>query len=91
VRIVTWAIWLVVFLALLGFAAKNVEPAVLRFYFDFDLKAPLIAILFVAFAAGSLFGVAALLPRLLRQRREIARLKREDRTRGEPPAPLAGI
>jgi len=91
-RIVTWAIWLVVFLFLVGFVAKNVDPATLRFYFDLSLEAPLIVILFAAFATGSLFGVVALLPRLLRQRREIARLRREGRARAEPPAPpLAGI
>ena len=91
-RIVTWAIWLVVFLVLVGFAAKNVEPATLRFYFDLSLEAPLIAILFAAFVAGSFFGVLALLPRLVRQRREIARLRREGAARGQPPAPpLTGI
>jgi uncharacterized integral membrane protein len=87
VRIVTWAIWLVVFLVLVGFVAKNVDPVTLRFYFDLDLQAPLIAILFAAFAAGSACGVLALVPRLLRQRREIARLRRDGRTRAEPPSP----
>ena len=91
-RIVTWAIWLVVFLVLVGFVAKNVEPATLRFYFDLSLEAPLIEILFVAFAIGSIFGVLALVPRLLRQRREIARLQRERRERAAPPAPpLSGL
>ena len=91
-RIVTWAIWLAVFLFLVGFVAKNVEPVTLRFYFDLDLQAPLIAILFAAFATGSLFGVVALVPRLLRQRREIARLRRESRARAEPPSPpIAGL
>ena len=92
VRIVTWAIWLVVFLVLVGFVAKNVEPATLRFFFDLSYEAPLIELLFAAFAAGSLLGVLALVPRLLRQRREIARLKREGRERSEPPAPpLSGL
>ena len=91
-RIVTWAIWLVVFLVLVGFVAKNVDPVTLRFYFDLDLRAPLIAIVFAAFAVGSLFGVVALVPRLLRQRREIARLRREDRNQAGPPAPpIAGL
>ena len=91
-RIVTWALWLVVFLVLVGFVAKNVEPATLRFYFDLGFEAPLVELLFAAFAAGSLFGIVALLPRVLRQRREIARLRREDRARAEPPAPpLSGL
>ena len=88
-RIVTWTIWLVVFLVLVGFVAKNVEPVTLRFYFDLALQVPLIAVIFVAFAAGCALGAAALLPRLLRQRRELARAARASRVRGEPPLPPA--
>ena len=36
-RIVTWTIRVLVFLLLVGFAAKNVEPVTLRFYFDLAL------------------------------------------------------
>ncbi len=90
-RIVTWAIWAIVFLLLVGFVAKNVEPVTLRFYFDLALQAPLIAVIFLSFAAGSLFGILALVPRLLRMRRELGRLARASRARAEPPAPpLAG-
>ena len=91
-RIVTWTIWLVVFLLLIGFVAKNAEPVTLRFYFDLALQAPLITVIFASFAVGSVFGILAVIPRLLRQRRELARLARETRARGEPPAPpLAGL
>ena len=89
-RIVTWAIRLVVFLLLAAFAAKNVEPVTLRFYFDLVLTAPLIVVLLGFFAAGALFGVLALLGPLLRQRREISLLKREAGTVAAmpPPPPL---
>jgi len=91
-RVVTWAIWLVVFLLLIGFVAKNAEPVTLRFYFDLAGQAPLIAVIFAAFAVGSVFGILAMVPRLMRQRRELARLAREARERAEPPAPpLAGL
>jgi uncharacterized integral membrane protein len=76
VRIVTWAIRLVVFVLLIAFAAKNVEPVTLRFYFDLALQAPLVLLLFAFFAAGALFGVLALVGTLLSQRREIGLLKR---------------
>ena len=75
-RIVTWAIRLVVLVLLIAFAAKNVEPVTLRFYFDLALQAPLVALLFAFFAAGALFGVAALVVPLLRQRREISVLRK---------------
>ena len=84
-RIVTWTIRLVVFLLLIAFAAKNVEPVTLRFYFDLALQAPLVLWLLAFFALGALFGVAALLATVLRLRREIALLKRP----AEPPPPLA--
>ena len=82
-RLVTWAIRLVVFLLLVAFAAKNAEPVVLRFYFDLALEAPLVVALFGFFAAGALFGILALVGPLARQRREIAALRK----RVPPPAP----
>ena len=83
-RIVTWAIRLAVFVLLIAFAAKNVEPVTLRFYFDLALQAPLVVLLFAFFAIGALFGIVALLGTLLRQRREISALKR--RLGAAPPA-----
>ena len=89
-RIVTWALRLIVFLLLLAFAAKNVEPVTLRFYFDLALQAPLVVVLFGCFAAGALFGILALVGTLLRQRRQITLLKKKDPSIETPP-PLAGL
>ena len=86
-RIVTWTIRLVVFVLLLAFGAKNVEPVTLRFYFDLAVQAPLVLLLFGAFALGALFGVLALLAAVLRQKREISSLKRQ-LSQPEPAAPL---
>ena len=86
-RIVTWTIRLVLLLFLVVLAARNVEPVTLRFYSDFALQAPLIVLLFGAFAVGALFGVLALVSTLLRQRREISALKRRLEP-VEPPPPL---
>ncbi|HJV11529.1 MAG TPA: LapA family protein [Burkholderiales bacterium] len=84
-RVLTWAIRLAVFVVLVAFAAKNVDPVKLRFYFDLEVQAPLVLILLGAFALGALFGVAALIGTVLRQRREISILKRP----AEPaPPPL---
>lgn len=76
-RIVTWTIRLFLLLFLIVLAARNVEPVTLRFYFDLALRAPLIVLLFGAFAAGALFGILALVSTLLRQRREISALKKK--------------
>jgi lipopolysaccharide assembly protein A len=74
---------------LIAFAAKNVQPVTLRFYFDLALQAPLVVLLFAFFAIGALFGIAALTGTLLRQRREISALKRRPAASeaAEPPLP----
>ena len=86
-RIVTWTIRLIVFLLLVAFGAKNVEPVTLRFYFDLALQAPLIVVAFGFFAAGALFGVLALLGTVLRQRRRLSVLRKNIPAQEEPITP----
>ena len=90
-RIVTWTIRVLVFLLLIAFAAKNVEPVTLRFYFDLALQAPLVLALFGAFALGALFGVLALLATVLRQRRELSLLRKQLPAAGTAPAEPTGV
>jgi uncharacterized integral membrane protein len=87
-RIVTWTIRLVLFVLLVAFGAKNVEPVTLRFYFDIAVQAPLILILFGAFALGALFGILALLAKVVRQKREISVMKRQTGGSEAPPPPV---
>jgi uncharacterized integral membrane protein len=84
-RVVTWTIRLVLFLLLAAFAAKNADPVTLRFYFDLAFTAPLVVLLLGFFVAGALFGMLALLGTVLRQRRDMAALKRQ--AAAAPPAP----
>ena len=91
---VTWTVRLAAFVFLLAFAIKNTEPVALRFYFELVWQMPLIVLLLAFFAAGAVLGVTATLTTLLRQRREIARLRRAARSERaaspEPPAAGAG-
>ena len=84
-RIVTWTIRLIVFVLLVAFGAKNVEPVTLRFYFDLAWQMPLVALLVAFFVGGALLGVVAALGVLIRQRREIGRLEREADARNALP------
>jgi uncharacterized integral membrane protein len=84
-RIVTWTAWLLLFILLLAFAAKNTEPVALRFYFDLTWQAPLVLLLFAFFAAGALLGLIAALGTLLRRRRELLRLRCEARGVSQAP------
>ena len=88
-RILTWTIRVAVFVLLVAFAAKNVQPVTLRFYFDLALEAPLVLLLLGFFALGALFGVAALLTTVLRQRREISALKKQFAAAPAVPPPSA--
>jgi uncharacterized integral membrane protein len=77
-RILTWLVRLGLFLVMMGFALSNTETATLRFFGipQFEWRAPQVLFLLLFFAAGALFGVIASMPRMLRQRRELVRLRR---------------
>jgi len=78
-RVLTWLLRLALFLVMMGFALSNTDTATLRFFGipQFEWRAPLVLFLLVFFAAGTLLGVLAAMPMVLRQRRVAARLRRE--------------
>ena len=88
-RILTWAIRLVLFVLLLAFAARNTELVTLRFYFGLGWQAPLVAILLAFFAAGALLGLIAMLGSYLSLRRENLRLHRHELSMQEAKTPDA--
>jgi len=84
-----WIMWFVrgvLFLFLFGFAVKNDQAVTLHFFFGAQWQLPLVFVILLFFAAGAVLGVTATLVSLLRQRREIGRLRR-DRAAGQAPAP----
>jgi len=85
-----WAVRLLLFCLLFGFALKNTEPVNLRFYFDYAWSAPLVLVLLFFFAGGVVIGVFAGFLKLFRQRREILALKRELRARPRGDAVIEG-
>ena len=87
-KVLTWAVRLAVFILLAAFAAKNVQPVKLQFYFNLALEAPLVVWLLGFFALGALFGVLALVPAVLRQRREISALRRPAQAEAPPLPPV---
>ena len=70
-----------VFVLLLGFAIKNFDSVVVRYYFGLAWQAPLVIVLLAFFGTGVAVGVLASLGKIARQRREILALKRELRGR----------
>ncbi len=86
-RYLNWLLRAVVFLILLSFALKNDHPVVLRYFFGYEWQASLIVVLLLFFAVGACVGILAILGNVIRQRREIAVLKRELRLKNK----LAGV
>lgn len=78
-RIVTWLVRLALFVVMLGFALSNTESVSLHFFGipEFTWRAPLVLFLLLFFGAGALVGVAAAIPTLFRQRRQIGQLRKE--------------
>lgn len=76
-RIFVWAIRLVLFFLLFGFAVKNDQLATLNFFFGISWEVPMVFIIMGVFAAGALLGVSASAISLLMTRREAGRLRRQ--------------
>ena len=76
-RYLGWAVKILIFVVLLGFALKNSQPVTLHYFFGYVWEAPLVALLLAAFVLGAFLGLLALLPALFRLRRERAKLRRE--------------
>jgi uncharacterized integral membrane protein len=85
----SWLLRALLFLAILAFALKNTDPVTLRFFLGQTWETPMIVALLLFFACGAALGVLACLSGLARQRREILKLKREQRSRGDRALPQA--
>jgi lipopolysaccharide assembly protein A len=76
-KYLAWLLKLSLFVLMLAFAVRNTDPVTVRYYFGGEWQTPLVFALLVAFCAGVAIGLAAGMAQLIRQRREIAALKRE--------------
>jgi lipopolysaccharide assembly protein A len=76
-RYLSWIFGTILFFLTLGLAVKNSDSVVLRYYLGYQWQAPLVVVLFAAFFSGAIAGIVASLGFMFKQRREIARLRRE--------------
>lgn len=84
-RYISWTLRILLFLLLFGFALKNTDPVMVRFYLGSQWEAPLAMVVLVFFGVGAVAGVIACLTHVYRQRREILQLRKE--VRAKPTAP----
>jgi len=73
---IVWIVRFAIVVVLVWFAVKNAQMITLQGLPDQTLQAPLVFVLLVAFVAGAVIGLLAWIPTVVRQRRELARLKR---------------
>ncbi|MDD3353428.1 lipopolysaccharide assembly protein LapA domain-containing protein [Zoogloea sp.] len=87
-RALIWAIRLLLFSILFGFAVKNDDIVVLRFFFGSQWQAPLVLVILLFVVIGALIGVSATMATLYRQQREIDQLRAARQGEGTPSSPL---
>lgn len=95
--VVRWLVAATVFLALLFVSLDNAEPVTIRLFRLASWQAPLVFVVFAAFAIGVALGLLAGALRAARLKRQLGRLRREHRApvgtrslpRGSPPPPDA--
>ena len=71
-----WIFRVLIVLVLVWFAAKNAHTVTIHGLPEQSWQAPLVFVLLATFVAGVVIGLLAWLPMLVRQRREIGRLRR---------------
>ena len=76
-HIVRWIVGATLFLALLFLSLQNSDPAELKFFNLASLRAPLVVVVFVAFAMGVAIGLLTGALRAARLSRQVSRLRRE--------------
>jgi len=88
----------ILFIVFFGFALKNTQEVALRFFFDYEMRGPLVMLLLAFFTGGAALGILAMLPTVFRHRRELNRHKKtianmeagqaaQERARAQPPQP----
>jgi lipopolysaccharide assembly protein A len=90
---VVWILRFVIVVILVWFAVKNAQVIELNGLPGQVWQAPLVFVLLVVFIAGMVIGLLAWVPTVVRQRREIGRLKRVATLPAAPaePGPPHGI
>lgn len=70
-------LFIVIFLAVVGFTVKNAEPVTLHYYLGMSWSAPLVLVLLICLVIGFACGVLACLGLVVRQRKIASSLRHE--------------
>jgi len=67
----------ILFVVFFGFALKNTQEVALRFFFNYEIDAPLVLLLLAFFVCGTALGVLAMIPTVFRHRRALSSQKKQ--------------
>ncbi len=85
-----WFLRIVLFVLLLGFSVKNLEPVTLNYFLGYQWHEPLVVILLAFTILGMILGLLASMTTLFRLRRELQQLRRELKQLERPDSPRDG-
>ena len=83
--VLRWLVVAVVFIALVYLSLQNSQTARLTFFNVASWEAPLVVVVFAAFACGVAAGLLAGALRTARLKRQLTRARREQRTGNDRP------
>ncbi|HEX7635149.1 MAG TPA: LapA family protein [Noviherbaspirillum sp.] len=66
----------ILFIVYFGFALKNTHEVALHFFFDYEVRAPLVLLLLAFFVGGTALGILAMIPTVFRHRRDLFKHKK---------------
>jgi len=75
-QVLVWILRIFILAILMWFALKNSQQVEVFGFPGQSWQAPLVFVLLLAFVSGVVIGLLAWIPTVVRQRRELARLKR---------------
>ncbi len=90
-KIVRWIVGVTIFIALLLLSIQNAEQVKLRFFNLMSFEAPLIFVVLIVFACGVAAGLLAGAVKVARLKRQLNKVRREQRRGVEPPAPHGAV
>lgn len=85
-----WFLRIILFVFLLGFSVKNLEPVTLNYFLGYQWHEPLVVILLAFTIMGMILGLLASMSTMFRLRRELQQLRRELHQLERPDAPREG-
>ena len=84
--VLRWIVFAAVFIVLLFISLQNAQPVTLAFFNLASWQAPLVFVILVAFATGVALGLLASAIKVVRLKRQVARMRREKRASPIAPA-----